>query len=85
MRNPTNSTFPPSVTSTEYARDFRNQATGIGQALSASRRTGAVRSQLVIDAAPAAQRACRDRSYPTPHPANAPTPYERECGPELGP
>ncbi|MBX3603197.1 MAG: hypothetical protein KF863_21460 [Rubrivivax sp.] len=46
---------------------FRNQATGIGQTRSASERTGAARSQAVIDAAPKRQRRFAV-GYPDPTP-----------------
>lgn len=52
----------------EEEQQFRNQATGIGQTRSASERTGAMRSQRVIDAAPPAQRRVADDSYPDPIP-----------------
>jgi len=52
----------------EYARRFRDMATGIGQTQGASLRTGAMRSQRVIDAAPRAQLKCADPSYPPPTP-----------------
>lgn len=66
MKTPNDRTFSGSLVSDENARRFRNQGTGIGQTRSASERTGSYRSQAVIDAAPAAQRACADRSYPAP-------------------
>jgi len=66
MKAPSNRTFNGSLVSDESARRFRNQGTGIGQTRSASERTGAYRSQDVIDAAPAAQRKVADRSYPAP-------------------
>jgi hypothetical protein len=66
MKAPNDRTFSGSLVSDESAKRFRNQGTGIGQTRSASERTGAYRSQAVIDAAPAAQRACADRSYPAP-------------------
>ena len=66
MKPDASSTFNPALVSDETARRFRNQGTGIGQTRSASERTGARRSQAVIDAAPAAQRAVADRSYPAP-------------------
>ena len=68
MKTDPSSTFNPSLVSDESARRFRNQGTGIGQTRSASERTGARRSQAVIDAAPAAQRRVADRSYPAPLP-----------------
>lgn len=46
---------------------FRNQATGIGQTRQASERTGASRSQRVIDCAPAEQRKFAV-GYPEPTP-----------------
>lgn len=46
---------------------FRNQCTGIGQTRQASERTGARRSQCVIDCAPAEQRKFAV-GYPTPTP-----------------
>ena len=69
--DPSSSTFPPALVSDESARRFRNQGTGIGSTRSASERTGARRSQAVIDAAPAAQRQVADRSYPAPLPEGA--------------
>jgi len=66
MKASQSSTFSGSLVSDESARRFRNQGTGIGQTRSASERTGAYRSQAVIATAPAAQRACADRSYPAP-------------------
>ena len=48
------------------AKQFRNQATGIGQTRLASERTGARRSQCVADAVPSMMRDCMDRSYPAP-------------------
>ena len=68
MKTDPSSTFNPSLVSDESARRFRNQGTGIGSTRSASERTGARRSQAVIDAAPAAQRRAADRSYPAPMP-----------------
>lgn len=47
-------------------QDFRAQGTGIGQSRSASLQTGKRRAQRVIDAAPLAQQAVADRSYPAP-------------------
>lgn len=47
---------------------FRDQCTGVGQTRLASERTGASRSQRVIDATPAAQRR-HAVGYPTPTPA----------------
>ena len=47
-------------------RVFRAAATGVGQSLGASALTGDRRAQQVINAAPAAQRACADPSYPAP-------------------
>ena len=69
MKPDPSSTFNPALVSDESARRFRNQGTGIGQTRGASERTGARRSQAVIDAAPPAQRAVADRSYPAPLPA----------------
>ena len=70
MKPDPSSTFNPAlVVSDESARRFRNQGTGIGQTRGASERTGARRSQAVIDAAPAAQRRVADCSYPAPLPA----------------
>ena len=69
MKTDPSSTFNPSLVSDENARRFRNQGSGIGQTRSASERTGARRSQAVIDAAPPAQRRVVDRSYPAPLPA----------------
>ena len=66
MKPDPSSTFNPALVSDETARRFRNQGTGIGQTRGASERTGARRSQAVIDAAPAAQRRVADRSYPAP-------------------
>ena len=66
MKPDPSSTFNPALVSDESARRFRNQGTGIGSTRSASERTGARRSQAVIDAAPAAQRRVADRSYPAP-------------------
>ena len=66
MKTDPSKTFSGSLVSDESARRFRNQGTGIGQTRSASERTGSYRSQAVIDSAPAAQRACADRSYPAP-------------------
>lgn len=68
MKTDPSSTFNPALVSDEAAKRFRNQGTGIGSTRSASERTGARRSQAVIDAAPAAQRAVADRSYPAPTP-----------------
>lgn len=68
MKGSDSTTFVPRLGTDEYARKFRNQATGIGQTLSASERTGARRAQCAIDAAPAAQRKVADRSYPAPTP-----------------
>ena len=68
MKTDPSSTFNPALMSDESARKFSNQGTGIGQTRSASERTGARRSQAVIDAAPAAQRRVADRSYPAPLP-----------------
>ena len=48
---------------------FRNQCTGIGQTRQASERTGANRSQCVIDSAPAEQRKLAI-GYPEPTPAD---------------
>jgi hypothetical protein len=50
------------------AKQFRNQATGIGQTRSANEQTGSVRAQRAIDAAPPSQLKCADRSYPQPGP-----------------
>ena len=48
---------------------FRNQCTGIGQSREASERTGARRSQEVIDAAPKPQRKfATSCGYPEPEP-----------------
>lgn len=69
MKTDPSSTFNPSLVSDESAQRFRNRGSGIGQTCSASERTGARRSQAVIDAAPAAQRRVADRSYPAPLPA----------------
>ena len=77
MKPDPSSTFNPALVSDESARRFRNQGTGIGSTRSASCpssvtpasvRTGARRSQAVIDAAPAAQQRVADRSYPAPLP-----------------
>ena len=68
MKPDPSSTFNPALVSDESARRFRNQGTGIGSTRSASERTGARRSQAVIDAAPAAQQRVADRSYPAPLP-----------------
>lgn len=68
MKTDPSSTFNPSLVSDDSARRFRNQGSGIGSTRSASERTGARRSQAVIDAAPAAQRRVADRSYPAPMP-----------------
>lgn len=66
MKTDPSQTFNPALVSDETARRFRNQGSGIGSTRSASERTGARRSQAVIDAAPAAQRRVADRSYPAP-------------------
>jgi len=66
MKAPANTTFDPKDRTPEEQRRFRNQATGIGETRSASERTGAMRSQAVIDAAPAAQQKCAGDSYPEP-------------------
>ncbi len=71
MKTDPSSTFNPVLVSDETAKRFRNQGTGIGQTRSASERTGARRSQAVIDAAPPAQRKVADRSYPAPLPDGA--------------
>ena len=76
MRGSSKNTFNPSLVSDESAKRFRNQATGIGQCLGESERTGARRAQCVIDGAPAAQRKVADRSYPAPTPE-----YETLAGP----
>ena len=68
MKTDAQSTFNPALVSDESAKRFRNQGTGIGSTRSASERTGARRSQAVIDAAPAAQLKVKDRSYPAPSP-----------------
>ena len=68
MKTDAQSTFNPALVSDESAKRFRNQGTGIGSTRSASERTGARRSQAVIDAAPAAQLKVKDRSYPAPLP-----------------
>ena len=68
MKPDAQSTFNPALVSDESARRFRNQGSGIGQTCSASERTGARRSQAVIDAAPSAQLKVKDRSYPAPSP-----------------
>lgn len=68
MKPDPSSTFNPALVSDESARRFRNQGSGIGSTRSASERTGARRSQTVIDAAPPAQRRVADRSYPAPAP-----------------
>ena len=68
MRGSSKNTFNPSLVSDESAKRFRNQATGVGQTLGGSERTGARRAQEVIDCAPAAQRKVADRSYPAPTP-----------------
>jgi hypothetical protein len=52
-----------------YAQRFRNQATGVGQTLTMSESVGAMRSQRVIDAAPPAQLAVADYSYPDANPS----------------
>lgn len=70
MKPDPSSTFNPALVSDETARRFRNQGSGIGSTRSASERTGARRSQAVIDAAPPAQRRVADRSYPAPLPAD---------------
>lgn len=71
MKTDAQSTFNPALVSDESAKRFRNQGTGIGSTCSASERTGARRSQAVIDAAPAAQLRVADRSYPAPLPDGA--------------
>jgi hypothetical protein len=48
-------------------RVFRAAATGVGQSLGASALTGDRRAQQAINAAPAAQRAVADPSYPAPN------------------
>jgi hypothetical protein len=58
--------------SDEKAKQFRNQATGIGQTRRASEQTGAVRAQRAINAAPPSQLVCADRSYPAPGPYMGP-------------
>lgn len=54
---------------------FRAAATGIGQALDASIRTGAQRAQYSIDQAPPQQRAAipSAEGFPTPTPTYDPT------------
>ena len=68
MKGNDTQTFDPAMLGDQYARDFRAQATGIGQTLSASRATGAMRAQRVIDCAPRDQQRVADRSYPKPSP-----------------
>ncbi len=68
MKASSTSTFSGDLVSDTNAQRYRNQATGIGQTRSASERTGACRSQCVIDAAPPAQLRVKDRSYPAPGP-----------------
>jgi hypothetical protein len=55
----------------EASKRFRNQATGIGHTLEASRETGAKRSQCVINAWPGPNPSdnvrARDKSYPAPN------------------
>jgi hypothetical protein len=68
MKASDTNTFSGALVSDENAKRYRNQATGIGQTRSASERTGACRSQCVIDAAPPAQLRVKDRSYPAPGP-----------------
>ena len=68
MRESSKTTFNPVLVSDENAKRFRNQATGIGQTLCASERTGGRRAQCVIDGAPPAQRKVADRSYLAPTP-----------------
>jgi hypothetical protein len=65
-------TFSGSLVSDEKAKQFRNQATGIGQTRRASEQTGAVRAQRAINAAPPSQLVCADRSYPAPGPYMGP-------------
>lgn len=62
------STHSDDMATRAYAERFRNQATGIGQTLVGSERVGAMRSQRVIDAAPPAQLAVADYSYPDANP-----------------
>lgn len=47
-------------------RIFRAAATGVGQSLGSSALTGDRRARCAINAAPAAQRAVADPSYPAP-------------------
>jgi len=62
------STFSGAQVSDVKAKQFRNQATGIGQSRGMSEATGAVRSLRVIDCAPKSQLVVADRSYPRPTP-----------------
>jgi hypothetical protein len=64
VKYPLNTTYPACDKKTEER--YRNQATGIGSTRAASERTGRNRAEAVINAAPAAQRACADDSYPAP-------------------
>ena len=48
----------------EDRRNFRNQATGIGQSIDGSRRTGSVRNQRIVDNAAGRGIAVEDNSYP---------------------
>ena len=68
MKGNDTQTFDPAMLDDQYARDFRAQATGIGQTLDASRMTGSMRAQRVIDCAPRDQQRVADRSYPKPQP-----------------
>lgn len=68
MKTEGNGTHTDEYATPEYSRRFRDMATGIGQTQGASLRTGARRSQAVIDAAPRSQLKCADPSYPTPSP-----------------
>lgn len=69
MRSDPTRTFGSSITSDAYAKQFRNQATGVSPCRETSECQGSGRSTRVIDAAPAAQLACADRSYPRPAPS----------------
>jgi len=68
MKASNTSTFDGAFLNDTNAQRFRNQATGVSPCLSKSEAQGARRSRLVIDAAPVAQLAVKDRSYPAPGP-----------------
>lgn len=69
MKSDPTKTFGSSIVSDAYAKQFRNQATGVSPCRATSEAQGAGRSTRVIDCAPDTQLACADRSYPRPAPS----------------